>query len=97
MGGNFSISYGFPGGYHSISNRSCGDYKISNGIADGRSSLGNFSSKESFGAAFRAAHSAGGRGHTFTYNNKLYTTDCKDRGDYRKDLDNRCNLNHSIR
>ena len=52
---------------------------------------------KSYGAAYKAAHSAGGRGHTFTYNNKLYTTDCNDRGDYRKDLDTWCNLDQAIR
>ena len=64
-------------------------YTMRNGRADGRSSLGNFSTKDgvqlSFGTAFRNAHSAGGWGHTFTYNNKLYTTDCRDGGDYRKE------------
>jgi hypothetical protein len=31
-------------------------------------SLGDYSDKGSFGKAFNAAHSAGGSGHTFSYN-----------------------------
>lgn len=70
--------------------------RISSGRSDGRSSLGKFDDKGSFGEAFRAAHSAGGSGHTFTYKGKLYTTDCKDGGDYRKTKDNRGELRHRI-
>ena len=78
------------------------EYPIKGGIADGRSSLGNFDKtsdgvKNSFGDAFRAAHSRGGRGHTFTYNNKLYTTDCRDGGEYRKEIDSRDNGNHAFK
>jgi hypothetical protein len=40
---------------------------ISDGHADGRSSLGNYDSYDSFGSAFHTAHSLGGSGHTFTY------------------------------
>lgn len=57
--------------------------------ADARTSLGNFSKYDSFGKAFNAAHSSGGSGHTFSYNDKVFTTDCKDNGDYRKQSDDR--------
>ena len=69
-----------------------GFLRLDDGIANVRSSICNFDSLKSYGAAYKAAHSVGGRGHTFTYNNKLYTTDCNDRGDYRNDLDTRCHL-----
>lgn len=68
----------------------------SNGRADGKSSLGNFSDKGSFGQAFHAAHAAGGSGHTFSYNDKLYNTNCKDGGDYRKTQDNRIEVAHKV-
>ena len=74
-----------------------GIIRLDDGISNVRSSLGNFDSMKSFGAAYKAAHSAGGRGHTFTYNNKLYPSDCNDKGDYRKDLDTKCNLEQAIR
>lgn len=61
----------------------------SGGRADGRSSMGNYDDYNSFGAAFHAAHASGGSGHTFTYHGKMYTTDCKDGGDYRAKQDNR--------
>eukprot|EP00483_Globobulimina_turgida_P000681 UN00681 len=48
------------------------------------SSLGDYSNKKSFGAAFKEAHSKGGSGHTFSYNGNLYNTNCADGGDYRK-------------
>ena len=64
-----------------------GNEQVRNGRADGRSSLGCFDDKGSFGNAFNAAHSAGGWGHTFTYNDNLYSTNTKDGGDYRKEKD----------
>lgn len=66
-----------------------GNQNISKGRADGKSSMGNYDDSKSFGEAFKAAHSAGGSGHTFTYKDKMYTTDCKDGGDYRKKPDTR--------
>jgi hypothetical protein len=73
-----------------------GNESISNGRADGQSSMGNYDSYDSFGAAFKAAHSSGGSGHTFTYKDKLYTTDCKDGGDYRKTPDTRDSTSHRV-
>ena len=58
------------------------------------SSLGDYSNKSSFGAAFKDAHARGGNGHTFTYKGTLYNTNCKDGGDYRKTSDNRSNIMH---
>ncbi|CAD8127822.1 unnamed protein product [Paramecium sonneborni] len=69
---------------------------ISNGKADGRSSMGNYDSYKTFGQAFKAAHSSGGPGHTFTYRGKMYTTDCKDGGDYRKKKDDRGSFLHRV-
>ena len=57
--------------------------------SDGKSSLGHFNDKPTFGQAFKAAHTAGGPGHTFTYKDKLYSTNCEDGGDYRYKPDNR--------
>mmetsp|Transcript_22568 Transcript_22568/g.22400 ORF Transcript_22568/g.22400 Transcript_22568/m.22400 type:complete len:130 (-) Transcript_22568:40-429(-) len=57
-------------------------------------SLGDFSSKDSFGKAFSAAHAAGGSGHTFSYKDKVYTTDCADGGDYRQKKDDRSAFEH---
>ena len=54
---------------------------------DGNTSLGNFSNAPNFGQAFKAAHAAGGNGHTFSYNNKLYNTNCADGGNYGKNSD----------
>ena len=56
---------------------------------DGRSSLGSYDDQESFAKAFKLAHSRGGPGHTFTYRGKLYTTNCADKGNYRKEKDDR--------
>ncbi len=67
------------------------------GNADGQSSLGSYSKHSSFGQAFKAAHAEGGSGHTFTYQNKLYSTNCADGGDYRKKLDTRSDFNHEVR
>lgn len=48
-------------------------------------SLGDKTKKaSSFGEAFKIAHAQGGPGHTFTYNDKLYSTNCADGGDYVK-------------
>lgn len=58
--------------------------------------MGNYDSYNSFGAAFNAAHSSGGAGHTFTYKDKMYTTDCKDGGDYRKVPDSRDSASHRV-
>ncbi|EAR84731.3 hypothetical protein TTHERM_00637330 (macronuclear) [Tetrahymena thermophila SB210] len=69
----------------------------SNGKADGKSSLGNYDSHSNFGSAFKAAHKSGGLGHTFTYQGKMYTTNTKDGGDYRKEQDNRGQTQHYIR
>mmetsp|Transcript_25708 Transcript_25708/g.40812 ORF Transcript_25708/g.40812 Transcript_25708/m.40812 type:complete len:175 (+) Transcript_25708:62-586(+) len=44
---------------------------------------GDYSSHNSFGSAFKAAHSTHGSGHEFTYNNKRYTTNCADGKEYR--------------
>ena len=56
-----------------------GFLRLDDGIANVRSSIYNLDSLKSYGAAYKAAHSVGGRGHTY-------------RGDYRNDLDTRCNL-----
>jgi hypothetical protein len=61
---------------------------------DGKTSLGDFSNYKTFGSAFKEAHAAGGSGHTFTYKDKLYNTNCKDGGDYRKSKDDRDAQNH---
>ena len=74
-----------------------GNESVSRGKADGKSSLGNYSEHKTFGKAFNAAHAEGGSGHTFSYKDKLYTTDCADKGDYRKKLDNRSALEHEVR
>jgi hypothetical protein len=58
--------------------------------------LGNYDKYDSFGAAFHAAHAEGGSGHTFTYKDKLYTTECKDGGDYRQKPDNRDAGSHRV-
>ena len=60
------------------------------------SSLGDYSNKESFGQAFKAAHSSGGSGHTFTYNGKLYNTNCADGGDYRSKPDTSSLARHKV-
>lgn len=60
------------------------------------SSLGDFSSKEPFGQAFKAAHKLGWSGHTFDYYGKRYTTDCKIGGDYGENSDNRSAFTHAI-
>lgn len=60
------------------------------------SSLGNYSNHGSFGQAFKAAHAEGGSGHTFSYNNKLYTTNCADGGDYRHKMDDRSAFTHKM-
>lgn len=60
-------------------------------------SLGDKTKCGSFGEAFKDAHAQGGSGHTFTYNGKLYSTNCADGGDYRKSVDNRDNTNHAVR
>lgn len=73
-----------------------GNENISKGRADGQSSMGNYDSYNSFGEAFKAAHSSGGLGHTFTYHDKLYTTDCKDGGDYRTKPDSRDSYSHRV-
>ena len=54
---------------------------------DGNTSLGNYSKAGSFGEAFKAAHKAGGSGHTFSYNGKLFNSNCADKGDYGKNSD----------
>jgi hypothetical protein len=56
--------------------------------------MGNYDQHDSFGSAFKAAHNAAGSGHTFTYKDKMYTTDCKDGGDYRKVPDSRDSSSH---
>ena len=61
----------------------------------GVSSLGDYTSKGTFGKAFKAAHAVAGKGHTFDYNGKIYTTDCKDGGDYGH-KDKREAWNHKI-
>lgn len=60
------------------------------------SSLGDYTNKGSFGQAFKAAHATGGSGHTFSYNNKLYTTNCADGGDYRQKMDDRSAATHKM-
>jgi len=60
------------------------------------SSLGDYSNRGSFGSAFNAAHKAGGSGHTFTYQGKLYNTNCADGGDYRKTPDTRTVIQHQV-
>ena len=72
------------------------DESIRAGRADGRSSMGNYDDCSSFGAAFKTAHASGGAGHTFTYNGNMYTTDCKDGGDYRKKADTRDSSSHQF-
>ena len=61
-----------------------------------RSSLGDFSSAGSFGEAFRAAHSIGGSGHSFTFKGELYHTNCADGGDYRRQRDDRSIFLHRV-
>ena len=63
---------------------------------NGGSSLGDFSNSGSFGQAFRHAHSKGGSGHTFSYQGKLFSTNCADRGDYRTVRDDRSAFQHRV-
>ena len=60
-------------------------------------SLGDFSGRGSFGAAFHEAHGRGGPGHTFSYQGKQFSTNCADGGDYRRVPDNRSAINHAFR
>ena len=60
------------------------------------SSLGDYSNKGSFGAAFKAAHKTGGNIHTFDYNGKMYTTQTADNTDSRTTPDNRSWLKHKV-
>ena len=60
-------------------------------------SLGDKSKYPTFGEAFKAAHAQGGSGHTFAYNGKLFSTNCADGKDYRKEQDRRENDNHFVR
>ena len=60
------------------------------------SSLGDYSSHKSFGSAFNSAHNRTGSGHTFTCNNKMYTTDCADDDDYRAKPDNKSAWQHKM-
>ena len=64
---------------------------------DGRTSLGNYSNSGSFGNAFKNAHANGGSGHTFSYNDKIYTTNRADGKDCRTVPDNREDANHGFR
>ena len=58
--------------------------------------MGDYSNAPSFGEAFKTAHKAGGSGHTFKYNDKLYITDCADGGNYGKNSDSyRTALEHA--
>lgn len=45
--------------------------------------MGNYDHYPTFGKAFHAAHALGGPGKTFTYRDKLYSTNCKDGGNYQ--------------
>ena len=47
-------------------------------------STNDFTNKGSFGNAFKEAHGRAGKGHTFTWNGNMYTTDTADNGDYRR-------------
>jgi hypothetical protein len=44
------------------------------GFYNGKTSLGDYSHKGTFGQAFNSAHQRGGEGHTFSYNGKNYNT-----------------------
>lgn len=58
--------------------------------------MGNFDSYSTFGQAFNKAHSEVGPSHTFTYHGKMYTTDCRDKGDYRTKPDDRSAFSHRV-
>lgn len=60
------------------------------------SSLGDKTNHGTFNKAFADAHKNGGSGHTFNYKGNLYTTNCKDGGDYRQNPDNRWQTTHKV-